>query len=69
MIIEIVFSMTNFLAVLFIGIFGFAGGFYIMQEGVVNETKTLEEQDNARFAGTNIVMAFIYTYRLALGDY
>lgn len=70
MIIEIVVSMKNFLSVFFIGIFGFAGGFFIMQEALVNvNTQSVEDQEKARFAGSNMVMVFIYTYRLALGDY
>ena len=47
MIIEIFKDMQNFLIVLFIGIFGFSAGFYILSEGDVNSEKK-------NFAGTNI---------------
>ena len=60
MIIEIVNDMKNFLMVLGIGIIGFSGGFYILQQGLT------EEAD-----GTpgNVFMSIIYTYRLAQGDF
>jgi len=43
MIIEIIKSMKNFMTVFFIGIFSFAGGFYIMQEGLIKKTDITEE--------------------------
>jgi ABC-type antimicrobial peptide transport system permease subunit len=58
MIIEIVNDMKNFLIVLFIAIFGFTCGYMIISQG-----------DPERFAGDNLFTAFIYTYRLTLGDF
>lgn len=63
MIIEIVIDMGNFLKVLLIGIIGFTGGLYILQQGLV------EGSENYRFVGDNFVKAFIYTYRMTLGDF
>ena len=63
MIIEIVNDMKNFMIVLMIGIVAFTGGLYIMQQ-VVPETN-----DAHNFVGDNVVKAFIYTYRLTLGDF
>ena len=64
MIIEIVIDMGNFLKVLLIGIIGFTGGLYIMQQGLDNR-----DSENTRFVGDNFVKAFIYTYRMTLGDF
>jgi hypothetical protein len=64
MIIEIVIDMGNFLKVLLIGIFGFTGGLYIMQQGLDNR-----DSENTRFVGDNFVKAFIFTYRMTLGDF
>eukprot|EP00347_Sterkiella_histriomuscorum_P008832 403343569 len=60
MIIEIVNDMKNFLMVLTIGIIGFSGGFYILQQGLTQEAD-----------GTpgNVFMSIIYSYRLAQGDF
>jgi hypothetical protein len=69
MIIEIIKSMKNFMTVFFIGIFSFAGGFYIMQEGLIKKDASEEDEAKARFAGDNPIRAFIYTYRLAMGDF
>ena len=63
MILEIVNDIKNFLIVLLIGIIAFTGGLYIMQQGIP------ENESGYRFVGTNLAKAFIYTYRLTLGDF
>ncbi len=67
MILEIVNDMKNFLIVLLIGIIAFTGGLYIMQQGL--DSRLPEDDDAYRFVGTNLAKAFIYTYRLTLGDF
>lgn len=61
MIIEIVNDMTNFLIVLTIGILGFSGGFYILQQGT-------SSAENLYPVG-EVPMNVIWTYRLAMGDF
>jgi len=68
MIIEIVYSIGYFILVFLIGIFSFAGGFYIMQDAPMIKDDESKDED-PRFAGTNPIMALIYTYRLAMGDF
>ena len=41
MIIEIINDMKNFMIVLMIGIFGFSGAFYIIQQGEVDKTEVI----------------------------
>ena len=53
--------------VLIIGITAFTGGLYIMQQGL--DSRLSEDEDGYRFIGTNLAKAFIYTYRLTLGDF
>jgi hypothetical protein len=60
MIIEIVNDMKNFLIVLLIGVLAFTGGLYIIQQGLGS--------DNL-FVGESTFDAFIYTYRMAQGDF
>lgn len=60
MIIEIVNDMQNFLIVLTIGIIGFSGGFYILQQGAA-------VSENLRPG--EVPMNVIWTYRLAMGDF
>lgn len=60
MIIEIVNDMKNFLIVLIIGILGFSGGFYILQQGL---------SEDADGTPGNVALSIIYTYRLAQGDF
>jgi len=59
--------MKNFMIVLIIGITAFTGGLYIMQQGL--DSRLSEDEDGYRFIGTNLAKAFIYTYRLTLGDF
>jgi Ion transport protein len=68
-IIEMIVSMKNFLSVFFICIFGIAGGFFIMQNALYKDGLNDDDLSKAQFAGTNIIMAVIYTYRLSLGDF
>jgi hypothetical protein len=68
MIIAIVNDMKNFMIVLLIGIIGFTCGLYIMQQGLDGKLEP-DEMDNERFVGANPVKAFIYTYRMTLGDF
>lgn len=71
MIIEIVNDMKNYLIVLTIGIVGFTGGLFIMQQGLdglLDETNE-KEWENNRFVGDSLFKAFIYTYRMTLGDF
>lgn len=65
MIIEIVNDMQNFLIVLVIGIIGFSGGFYILQQG--SEGWVTGESQN--LLPGHVPMNVIYTYRLAMGDF
>lgn len=60
MIIEIVNDMQNFLIVLTIGIIGFSGGFYILQQGAPSSENLLPGE---------VPMNVIWTYRLAMGDF
>ena len=41
MIIEIINDMKNFMIVLMIGIFGFSGAFYIIQQGEIDKTEVI----------------------------
>jgi hypothetical protein len=61
MIIEICKDIRYFLLVLFIGIFGFAGGFYILQFGLSSLQKD-KDSINHLFVGSNPILAFIYIY-------
>ena len=67
LIIEIVNDMKNFMIVLFIGIIGFTGGLFIMQQSLDGKVEVGGDHD--RFVGENPFKAFIYTYRLTLGDF
>ena len=69
MILEIVNDMKNFMIVLFIGIIGFTGGFYILQKGLGFTENDKGEKELVRFAGETPFKAFIYTYRMVLGDF
>ena len=62
MIIEIVKDMKNFLIVLLIGIIALTGSLFIMQQSIPYG------QEGHNFVGDNMIKAFIYTYRLTLGD-
>ena len=68
MIIEIVNDMKNYLVVLFIGILGFTGGLFILQQGLTTTEENGDVVQNL-FVGTDAFQAFIYTYRMALGDF
>ena len=54
--------------VLFIGIFGFAGSFYIMQFGLSKLEKDNDSSDHL-FVGQNPLLAVIYIYQLVMGNY
>lgn len=75
MILEIVKDMKYFMFVLLIGIIGFTGGLYVLQKGVnidcpdENDAECAKEAEGNDFVGNNAVKAFIYTYRLTLGDF
>jgi hypothetical protein len=62
MIIEIVKDMKNFLIVLLIGIIALTGSLFIMQQSIPYG------QEGHNSVGDNMIKAFIYTYRLTLGD-
>lgn len=68
MIIETVKDIRYFLFVLLIGIFGFAGGFYILQFGLANLQKDSDSTDHL-FVGTNPILAVIYIYQLVMGNF
>ena len=68
MIIEIVKDIRYFLLVLLIGIFGFAGGFYILQFGLSKLEKDNDSSDHL-FVGHNPILAVIYIYQLVMGNY
>jgi hypothetical protein len=61
MIIEIGKDIKNFLLVLFIGIFGFAGGFYILQFGLSSLPRDKDSVDHL-FVGSNPFLAIFYIY-------
>lgn len=71
MIIEIVNDMRHFMMVLFIGIIGFTSGLYIMQHGLPEylDPEQTQPNPNYMFVGNTFFNAFIYTYRLTLGDF
>lgn len=75
MIIEIVRDMKYFMFVLLIGIIGFTGGLYVLQKGInvicLDETdlECQKEAEGNDFVGNNAIKAFIYTYRMTLGDF
>ena len=68
MIIETVKDIRYFLFVLLIGIFGFAGGFYILQFGLA-KLQTDSDSTDHLFVGTNPVLAVIYIYQLVMGNF
>ena len=68
MIIEIVKDIRYFLLVLFIGIFGFAGGFFILQFGLSKLDKDSDSSDHL-FVGQNPLVAVIYIYQMVMGNY
>lgn len=58
MIVAVTFDSRYFLLVLLIAVFGFGNAFYI-----------IAANGDTRFTGDNFMMAFVYSYRTALGDF
>jgi Ion transport protein len=69
MIIETVKDIRYFLFVLFIGIVGFAGGFYILQYGLYGVGSDSDSNPQHLFVGTNPLLAIIYIYQLVMGNF
>jgi len=67
MIIEMIYSIRYFFLVLFIGIFGFAGGFYILQFGL-SKLEFDDDSSDHLFVGKNPILAVIYMYQLVMGN-
>jgi hypothetical protein len=64
-------DMKYFLYVLLIGLVAFSGGFYIMQDALVDLKNPDPKYDKEakKFAGSGPMLAVIYTYRMAMGDF